>query len=69
MHGLLLFTCGLLSLLIGMIMSRDANQFIQWVNRCLYRVLDDRQDISEMRQLLYKAYQEGVKAGKNERDC
>ena len=51
-----------------MIMSRDANQFIQWVNKALYKVLDDNQDISEMRQLLYKAYQEGVKAGKNERD-
>ena len=50
-----------------MMITRDANQFIQWVNRCLYRVLDDRQDISEMRQLLYKAYQEGVKAGKNEK--
>ena len=45
---------------------RDASQFIQWVNRCLYRVLSDGEDIRNMRQLLYKAYQEGVKAGKNE---
>ena len=45
---------------------RTAAQFKQMVDKIIYKMFDLREERNDLRELLFKAYYEGYKAGKNE---